>query len=504
MFVFLFAASSVVALLPIWVAPIIPVQDLPGHLATVRVLHDLANETSVYRALYIRAPGPLPNTLFFALTDWLTWLMPLVTASKVVISVFSLALPLSALTLARTLGRPYWLSLFAFVLVYSYPFGRGFVAYAIATPILLFTLAIAHRDAVEHTRRTGILLTLAIAACFFGHAQIYLTAMLLGGVIVILSFDGVRVLARRIVPYLVGSIPFAIWFVRYFVVRATRAPVSYESAEDGFGARFSTFDDLFGDLGKFVVALFPSRLDEQAVIAIGATLVLLVALALWNRTPRPPLPGLRRWTLPILAVVTSLCYALVPSHIQGQASISFRFVPIAALLIALCGGVPRKRVATVALAVGLAAGAAVFNTQVAREFSRYVTNYTGDIEALLRLAEPNRRLAFLRYDRRTYTTLEWRMAWYLDSYYAVYQHGLVQMNFHYTYPNHVAYAPGSEPPRTPRSSQRAFFKRGLDRSYDYLLVYSPRVPKFGRNSDRVELIGRSRYLYLYEIVRPSA
>jgi hypothetical protein len=323
--------------------------------------------------------------------------------------------------------------------------------------------------------------------------------MLFGGVVVLLSWEGVRPLLRRVLPYAVGSLPFAAWFLRYFVVRETKAPVVYEAASEGFGAVWLPFGELVESARMFVVALFPSNLDEVGVALVGGLLVVVLLLAVVRPVPRPDLPGLRRWTLPILAAVAVAGYFLVPAHMQRQASISFRFVPVAVLLLGLSGGVPRRPALAAALAVGITASAAGFNTQVARELQAWVKTNVGDLEGLLALTEPGKRLGYLRLDRKSYTTLEYRNAWYLDSYYMVFREGLAQMNFHYTYPNHVAYAPHKAPTRTPRRSLRGFFRRDLDEHYDYLLIYAPREPRLGRFEDRLRPLGRSGHLRLYAI-----
>ena len=503
----LLAAGIAVAVLPFWLVDLLPFQDLPGHLATARVLHDLRVGSPLYESVYVRAPQPLPNTLFFALTDWLSYLMPLVTAARLVLTTAAIALPLAALHVARTFGRSPWLALYSLFMVFSYPLGRGFLAYAISIPILLVTLAAAHRDAVAPTRRRGVTLAGLVALTFFGHAQIYLIAMLLGGVIAILSWDGVRALARRVAPYTIGSLPFAVWFWRTFVVRAGQARISYAAASEGFGARWTPFGELIPTARRFVVAVFPSGADEVALAVMGALLVLLLGLAVrgwWERRGRRgprPRGWLRAYSLPIVAAVTLLCYFFVPAHMRGQASISFRFMPIAVLLASLCGAMPRRRAAAAALAVAITAGASGWNAQVARELTSYEATQIGHLEELLKLAEPGRRLGYLRMDTRSYTSIEWRAAWYLDAWYMVLRHGLVQMNFHYTYPNHVAYAPGQEPPRTPRSSPGAFFARHLDRYFDYLLIYAPGVPDLGGLADRLRLLGHTGHLTLYAIDR---
>lgn len=506
----LLAAGTLAAVAPLWVVDVLPFQDLPGHLATARVLHDLHSGSALYKSVYVQAPAPLPNTLVFALIDWLAWLVPLDVAGTIVVTAASVALPLSALALARTFGRSPWLALFSLFLVFNYPLGRGFLAYAISIPVLLLAIAAAHRDAVRPTWGRFVVLAGLVALCFFGHAQIYLMSMMAGAVVVVLSWGGWRAFLRRIAPYAVGSVPFAIWFWRTFVARTGPAPVSYSAASDGFGARWTPLGDLLASSRQFVIAIFPSRADEATLIGMVALLVVLLGLRAVGKVrerregipaPGAGLPGYRPWTLQILTVACFVAYLVVPAHMTGQASISYRFLPIAVLLLSLCGGMPRRAWAAAAMAIVITAGSAAWSGQVARELQSYVATNVGDIKGLLALARPGRRLGYLRLDTRSYTQLEWRTAWYLDSWYMVYRHGLVQMNFHYTYPNHVAYAPGREPPRTPRSSPSAFFQKGLDQYFDYLLVYAPEAPDFAAFAERVRLLGRSGYLYLYEIER---
>ncbi|GMV40765.1 MAG: hypothetical protein AMXMBFR64_24810 [Myxococcales bacterium] len=499
----LLAVGTLAAVTPLWVVDVLPFQDLPGHLATARVLHDLRAGSELYARVYVQAPAPLPNTLVFALMDWLAGLMPLHVAATVTLTAASVALPLSSLALARTFGRSPWLALFSLFLVFNYPLGRGFLAYATGIPVLLLAIAAAHQDAVRPSWSRLVTLAGLIALGFFAHAQIYLMIMLCGGVVVVLSWGGWRAFLRRLAPYALGSVPFAIWFWRTFVARVGQAPISYSAASDGFGARWTPLGDLIVSARQFVIAIFPSRADEVTLAGMAVLLAVLLGVQVAHRRTGgrtvQALPGYRPWTLPILTVVMFVSYVVVPAHMKGQASISYRFLPVAVLLLSLCGDMPRRAWVAAALATAITAGAAGWSAQVARELQSYVATNVGDIRGLMDLAQPGRRLAYLRLDTRSYTQLEWRTAWYLDSWYMVFRHGLVQMNFHYTYPNHVAYAPGREPPRTPRSDPEAFFRRGLDQYYDYLLIYGPAHVDFGAFATRLRLLGRSGRLTLYAI-----
>src|ERR671919_156179 len=95
----LVAALLVASLVPVWTATYFPSQNGPWHLLVSKMLHDyVANASSNYFDYYELAPHPIPHLLHTVLVTLVSFVMPVVVAHKVIISLYIVLLPLSVFT----------------------------------------------------------------------------------------------------------------------------------------------------------------------------------------------------------------------------------------------------------------------------------------------------------------------------------------------------------------------------------------------------------------------
>lgn len=497
----LLGTGAAVAAIPLWTVEFLAFQDLPGHLATVRALADMHDPSSPLYGHYFRPQWLLPNAVFFYATWALSTLVGISAAAKLLFTAYCFALPASVAVFFRSVGASPWMALGSLLLIYNDPFGYGFASFALGLPVLFFWLAVAHRHASRPTPRRGWAVAVGLVLLFLSHAQIFLTAGLFGVVLVALSWEGPRVLWQRLWPYILGSLPFLAWFLRFFVFPPDQglADVTFGGLQSALGFTWSGPRLLLEQLRTDVLMGFADQSDETALLALGIfTLVVLVG----RRGHRPTQAGLRGYTVEALTFASMASFILLPLHMRGQALISSRFLPLVAFLLPGWGRMPRRPLVAAIVALSVFGASAWFHVRVAHNLQAYEHDELGDIAGLLTMLKPTDRLAYLRPDRE-HPVVDRGASWYLDSYHLVLNGGLNRMPFHVIYPHHTVVVPGHSLPRLDERRPERFPGSNEAAPYTHALVYSHREPRFGKRQDRMVLLGHTGSLWLFRYDAPA-
>lgn len=500
-------AGGLVATIPLWVVEWIPLQDLPGHLATVRVLADM--DQPPFADTYFRPDWLLPNAVYFYLVLWLSYLVPIGIASKLVLSAYCLSLAPALGALFQSCGRSRWLGLIGLLYIYNDPMSYGFVSFAISIPPLLFTIAIANRHAAHPTPKLGFFLAGLLVVLFLFHAQIYLQACMFGLVLIFLSFDGYRVLWQRVWPFVLGSLLFFAWFLRFFVFPPTysRADVTFGGLASETGFRWASPAKLLEEMRNNILISFNAETDELLMlIVLAITLVLLASRrrrsAYTIGRAAFPAHNRRTYAIEALTFAALLGFVALPLHMKGQALISSRLIPFAAMFLAGWGSLPKDRLLRVVVIGTILVTSVWFHLSVAQHFRRYVRYEMGDFKTLMAKLDADDRLAYLR-PERAHRWVDSGGSWYLDSYHIVMNGGLSRMPFHVIYPHHTVVFPNKSLPRVNEVRIQQFPASKESRAYTHVLVYSIERPEFGLKNKWLQMVMHTGNLWLYKIIHPE-
>jgi len=137
----LFALLVIANLLPIWAANRFPSQNGPWFLSTVRMFRDMDQEGTRFAEYFVRSWHPIPHMLHHTLILGVSSVTSLPTAEKIVLSLHVLLMPLSLLLFVRTVapGRT-GIGLLGFLMIFTYPFMRGYHNFSLSIPLYFLTL----------------------------------------------------------------------------------------------------------------------------------------------------------------------------------------------------------------------------------------------------------------------------------------------------------------------------------------------------------------------------
>jgi hypothetical protein len=165
---FLYWAAVALVVGGLFVTKLVPCVDYPQHLALSDVARRLANpaapENAQYQLNYFTYNG-----LFHVAVAWLSRLVPIELAGRLVVGLSLASLAGAVVALVRVLRRPPIHAALFLPILFSFSLGWGFVNYVLATAIaawaLVFVVRVAVRPSVGGVVAVGVL----GLACAFAH-----------------------------------------------------------------------------------------------------------------------------------------------------------------------------------------------------------------------------------------------------------------------------------------------------------------------------------------------
>lgn len=365
-----FALVVAASAIPLWITEHLPIQDLPQHLAAVRVLHDYADDSLGFRRFFAIQLGHTQYIGYYFAVHVFAYVFDVVTANRIVLTLAVCALPYGTRSLLDALGRDRWNAVFALPLTYNSHLILGFANFVGALPLMLFGLSAAVRFAREPTRGRGIALGVLALATFYTHVVPF--GMLGLGILLLIAGRDFPSRARILVPVLPAGLAALVW------IGTTRAGGSVVtaatgSADGGSAPVFVAWGHALRDLPTWMTDILHRRIDER--LLVFWLLLLLTAWVVASSRPMRPggasrnrhLEGLRL-RIGLLAPLAALLYFVTPISYDWIWPISGRF-PILAALFLVITLPPLDRRAAVPLHVAVVALSLVSFHAVGRAFA---------------------------------------------------------------------------------------------------------------------------------------
>jgi hypothetical protein len=189
-----FALSCTCVLLPIWIVHYPAAADYWNHLLKAKIVADYDNPALGYSRFYQITLLPIPNMTTTLALALLMKVLPPLTAGKVLLSTYAIALPLSARYLIRGAGvrfRP--LEYIGFTMVYNPCFWDGYVDFCLSVAIAQFAIGYWLRTRDVRPGNATAYLALAFLT-YFTHLWGFVVLFAVTGMLAVRESRGKRLL----------------------------------------------------------------------------------------------------------------------------------------------------------------------------------------------------------------------------------------------------------------------------------------------------------------------
>lgn len=348
----LFAALILLHLIPIWAFTYFPSQDGPAHLNNANVLREYNHpDRSVFREYYVINSNPEPNWTGHLALAALMYLVPLMAAEKLLLSVYAVLLPLSARYAVRAVNpENAGLASLSFPFIFNYLLHMGFYNFSYSLPFFFFVVGYWAKKQARFGWREGLMMALLWLALYFSHIFTVVTACAALGLTILIftALDIVKRLrgkplhrvgadgpleetsfwrlfvSRAVVP-LIAFIPTLLFALNFLSQKGTNrsGPLPFESQ----WRRLRTLESLVSF----------DALEVWLAISVAALFAALTAFLLLVKIVR------REWNrwdaLLVVSAAYVYIYFIAPDGMSGGGFISHRMIlfPYIALLLWAAG-----------------------------------------------------------------------------------------------------------------------------------------------------------------------
>ena len=305
-----------------WMAPRLPLSDLPQHAAQVALLHDLLVHASPWSEL-VRINYFTPYLIGYGLALPLTFVVSVSSALKAVLTLAFFGFVGASVALRRALGgdpRLDWLFIPGY---FGYAFIWGFYTFLVAAPITIVFILIAQAYAKAPSPGRGASLFLGGAVLFFSHGLMFLFGAGVGGLMLLAR--------QRTLPRLIATcapfVALGVLCVAYSIVMRATDPII------ALGGRLDWGWDDMRRIGSLPLYVWSTSKHDSALLL--ATLAMFAAP--WLLRDRP------NWRDPMVLApfaVILLIWFVAPNEAMQTQLLYQRFAVLLlpAYAFAFCAG----------------------------------------------------------------------------------------------------------------------------------------------------------------------
>lgn len=471
-----YAVAAILGLLlsiPIWCVQRPPIQDLPQHVAAVRVLADFGDPALKFHQYFELVPWRTQYLTVYILAALLAQVTSALVATKCVLTLAMAAIVVSSLRLRRALGLDPWLGLMALVLVWNVHVFLGFINFIAAISLLLLGLALGTEERRAPSRRRRWILATLLVLTFLTHVVAY--ALLVAGLFVLGLEPKVKATLRACVPLIPSLVAAAGWSWLSPAGNDLVGILAAGAGKNDAQANFMSFGQAYRSMADFLLDILPGQGDDFRFVVFALLLAALLLFGPFGSSSRVAHSNDAAAQRGRLAVATTVLVALVAYFFLPEAygfiwPISQRFPLLALLLLVAlidCWR-PIERVAAV-VAVSLSVFSVV---EVANAFRKFEPEAYSGFDAIEQRIPLGSRVAGLIFRSDSpyvrFSPLLHAVAWVQAD-----RGGLVMFTFAEFPSSPFTFRPQSAPPRVPPRWEWApglvFPDQDLG-YYDYVLV----------------------------------
>lgn len=481
----LFYVILALSIVPLWIGRYLPLVDLPQHAAQIAALRLLWSGDEVL-AVLLQVNWFTPYLLGYLLLYALALVLPIAVATKLIVSVAVVAVPLLTGRLLRVAGADERWKWLAIPCSFGFAFYWGFLSFIVAAPLGLVFLIRTIGFVREPSVRRGAGIALLAVFLFFCHVIVLGFASLVAlGYVVGTHYRNLKTLLLHALPFTAPLPLIGVWLA-----------VTYESE-----SRVQSHPVIFGPLSHRFVQLLTQSAGREDFSPSSAPIVLLVAAAVlllpWlsgARFSRQP----RRW-MPF--ALGSLVFMVAPHYVLSTAFFYQRLGLFLVPLWLMAWDRPQRGRKVEWLAVPIVVLWVAMSIGRFAAFARETESFT----ALLDRVERGHRVAAMVDDSGS-PLFASPVYLHFPAWYQALGRGLVDYSFSDFYSSMARYRGGTGPRIGEYTSwYPQAFRWDADGgiSYEYFIVKSNHdvsAEIFKEKLASVELVARSEWWWLYRNV----
>ncbi|MDP9150639.1 MAG: hypothetical protein M3O36_11965 [Myxococcota bacterium] len=407
---------AVLASAPAWIVKHPPLQDMPIHLATIRIIKSFHDPAFGFQENFVLALGRTQYVLYYLVGALLAFLVGVDAANVTLLSLYLGGTVLAMRALLRALGRDERLSLFVVPLLVNTMFLYGLFPFLLGIPLMLWALARAVLHFERPTLSGGALLGTLALALFYSH--VFPFGIFCIGFIAMFPWGR----PSRWLPCGAPTLPALAAFVWWtFLTAAGR--LARGAATDSGADPHRAMDAAILELPNWFTNVFRDTTDEVVIVALALLVVASLGLSLGDRDHAKR--SARAYVvLPMACVVL---YFVLPEAHGYIWLIAQRFPILFAITAIPLLRIPQgaRGLAVTAAAVAVSAGSIV-NT--CKHFIRFEIDEVGDIDDAIDAMQPRRRVCALIYDRGS-NIVNNQPFLHFGSYYQVEKGGVIMFTY---------------------------------------------------------------------------
>lgn len=382
----LFLVLCVCATAPAWIVRHPPLQDLPTHLAILRVVHSYSDPLYGFRTDFQLNLFHTQYILYYLLGSMLAYVLGVMKANVALMCLYLGGTVLAMRDLLKVLRKDERLAIFTLPLLVNVMFMFGFLPFLLGIPVCLLALSNAIRHIERPTRKTAIVLGVIAVALFLLH--LFPFALFAIGFIALFPWTRPSAWIRTGLPVVPAALLALLWMATsetgHNSLRTLSSP----------GAGVAPFDAAIQAIPQWSFNIFRDPTDEAYFVLAVFVALLGAALAQGDHDRSKPIS--RAYAL--LPIACAVLYFTTGEYV-GEVWLFAQRFPVLALIT----GVPLLRMPTggrgllvtvSAAAVGLGAIA-----NVCKHFVQFEREEVGDFDEAIDQIAPASRVVGLIYDK---------------------------------------------------------------------------------------------------------
>ncbi len=409
----MFLVVAILASAPAWIVRHPPLEDLPFHVATLRVVHSYGDPAFGFQNDFFLNLTHTQYALYYVVGSLLAYVLGVAYASVGMMCLYLGGTVLAVRALLMALGKDQRQALFVVPLLVNPMFLTGLLPFMCGMPLMFLALAVTVRHVEKPTRGRGVALGFIAVALFYAHVVPYA----IFGVAFAALFPWTR--PGKWLPVALPVVP-SLLAVAWWIGGSSQGKESAGALSAAF--RHPPFVEAMARFPQWSVDVFRDSTDEWHAIALAVVALVAIGLAQGDRDRAKPAAR----ALLVIPVVCTIMYFSTGSMLGDVWLFSERFpVP---LLMSLTLLLRMPAGGRGWLVTGLAAAVAVSSTvNVCQHFIAFEKDEVGSFDDALAVMEPRKHVAGLIYDKNSSIVNDVPFLHFV-SYYQAQKGGVVQFS----------------------------------------------------------------------------